>query len=318
MDHTSHTISSSVERTSEHASFRSLVERSIIAWNSLTYVSVGGDKPSVFRRHIEILRSLDSVDALLSTGVHQFWFFQLKKSFLRQQRLMKWDSGRLDEYILLPIDYGFVNNRDCFFVSHYWHTPEHPDRDGRDLRLFREDLEHLEWSYIWVDWTCMPQAPRSQAQREYFKRMLLYIPALLRDCAFEWRFPAFEPRAWILFEVAEYVLTHREHAVTSDIRPFISHTQELIAEGVRPTISKHRYGCTNGSDLDLVIGWLELLVIIAKIVPDVSRRQDILDWVDKSSVGSYNAMQLGITVDKANGVVTHHGKTYHFTPVFRP
>jgi hypothetical protein len=78
-------------------------------------------------------------------------------------------------------------------------------------------------------------------QQEYFTRMLRFIPALLRDCAFEWRFPDFEPRAWILFEVAEYVLTHNgELTITSDMQPFVSHTAEMITEGVRPIISRHR------------------------------------------------------------------------------
>jgi hypothetical protein len=302
---------------SEYAPFRSLVERSITAWNSLNYVGTIGDKAGVFRRHTETLRRLDSVDTLLGTGVHQFWFFQLRESFFRQNGMTKWHPGRLDEYILLPIDYGFVNNRDCFFVSHYWHTREHPDPDGRDLHLFRGDLVQQEWSYIWVDWTCMPQAPRSQVQQGYFQRMLRFIPALLRDCAFEWRFPAFEPRAWILFEVAEFVLTHEKHAVTADIKPFVAHTIEMLKEGVRPIISKHRYACTNGSDLDFVIGWLELLVIVATIVPKITDRQQVLDWVDKSFVGRCQCAELGIDIDKAVGVVSHNGKTYQFTPVFR-
>jgi hypothetical protein len=55
------------------------------------------------------------------------------KSFI--QLLTKWHPVRLDEYILLPIDYGFVNRKDCFFVSHYWHTREHPDPTGHDVSL---------------------------------------------------------------------------------------------------------------------------------------------------------------------------------------
>jgi hypothetical protein len=69
--------------------------------------------------------------------------------------MVKWDPTALDEYILLPVHYGFVNNQDCFFVSHYWHTKEHPDPEGTDMQLFRTDLELVDWRYIWVDWTCM-------------------------------------------------------------------------------------------------------------------------------------------------------------------
>jgi hypothetical protein len=53
---------------------------------------------------------------------------------------MKWDLDRLEEYILLPIDYGFANNQDCFFISHFWRTSEHPDPQADDMRFFREDL----------------------------------------------------------------------------------------------------------------------------------------------------------------------------------
>jgi hypothetical protein len=144
----------------------------------------------------------------------------------------------------------------------------------------------------------MPQGTRSQVQQDYFKRMLRFIPALLRDCAFEWRFPAFEPRAWILFEVAENILTHKSYTITSDIQPFISHIAEMIKEGVRPVISKHHYGCTNGSDLDLVIGWLELLIILAKVVPDVKERKEMLDFVDKLGAGICHFYGSGIIIDK--------------------
>ena len=120
--------------------FQSLVERSITAWNSVNYVGV--DQTDFVRKNIEMLRSLSSMEAFLDNG--QFWFFQLKESFIRQQLLMKWHPVRLDEYILLPIDYGFVNQEDCFFVSHYWHTREHPDPAGHGMSLFRADLAHQE------------------------------------------------------------------------------------------------------------------------------------------------------------------------------
>jgi hypothetical protein len=72
---------------------------------------------------------------------------------------MKWDPDRLDEYILLPVEYGFANRKDCFFVSHYWRSRDHPDPKGEDFRLSHKDLSKVEWSYVWVDWTFMPQVP---------------------------------------------------------------------------------------------------------------------------------------------------------------
>jgi len=143
---------------------------------------------------------------------------------MRQNHFMKWDPKHLDEYILLPIDYGFANNKDCFFVSHYWHTMGHPDPEGKDMSFFRTELKEEEWSYIWLDWTCMPQVPRTDAEYRYFKRMLRCIPMVVRDCAFMWKFPRHEPRAWVLFEVAEFILCHAAYSnsiLEDDVKPFV-------------------------------------------------------------------------------------------------
>ncbi|KAK7460684.1 hypothetical protein VKT23_009399 [Stygiomarasmius scandens] len=304
------------------ASFQSLVERSIAAWRPLVEYQIhngGGNNGNLqedFVTKIKTLQGLHSVEDLLSNG--EFWFFQLRESFIRQNLLIKWDPDNLDAYILLPINYGFVNNRECFFVSHYWHTREHPDPTGRDMDLFREDMGSVEWSYVWVDWTCMPQSPRNKVQQEYFKKMLGFIPSLVRDCAFEWRFATFERRAWILSEVAEYVLNHKEYTITDDVKPFISHLTEMLADGVRPVISRHKYACTNGSDMEFLIGWLELLVILYRIIPDVSIRQTIFDMINRGYVGSFSLIELGLYIDKSKGIISYKGVEYKFTPVFSP
>src|SRR5450432_2826696 len=106
------------------AAFQSILERSITAWHLLNYV--GEDKVHAFSKHIDILRSLSSMEALIES--RQFWFFQLRESFMRQDRFMK-------------------------------------------------------WSYIWLDWTCMPQVPRSDVQQRYFNKMLWCIPMIVHDCA---------------------------------------------------------------------------------------------------------------------------------------
>jgi hypothetical protein len=142
--------------------FQSLVQRSISAWNGINYVAE--DKDEAIPKYTDMLRNIQSLQDLLET--REFWFFQRRECFLKQKLLAKWDPAALDEYILLPIHYGFVNNKECFFVSHYWHTEEHPDPKGTDMHLFQMDLQGLEWSYIWVDWTCMPQSPRDSAQEE--------------------------------------------------------------------------------------------------------------------------------------------------------
>jgi hypothetical protein len=294
------------------ASYQALVERSVTVWNSLNYV--GESRTDNIRHFTEIIRDLHSLDALLQHG--QFWFFQRKESFINQNLLMKWDHDNLDAYVLLPVEYGFLNNKDCFFISHFWRTREHPDPEGQDLRLFLDDLEESEWSYVWVDWTCLPQTPRNEQQQLYFTRMLRFVPALGRDCAFEWRYPSFEPRAWILFEVGVYVLCHKEFMAADDVKPFVSHVKEMFSEGVRAIVSKYDYVCTNSDDLTIIIGWLELLVILARIVPDVYARHMILDWFDKSEIGSFIWPDLGLKIDKLKGTIRCKGIKYEFTPVF--
>lgn len=136
-------------------SFKSLVERSITAWNTLTYVGDSQIKDYKYTMLSSELRSFNSIDDLFQSSF-MFYFFQRRESFLKQNRFLKWDLSRLDEYILLPVDDGFVNKKDCFFVSHYWRSREEPDPRGEDFRLVREDLSTQSWTYVWIDWTCLP------------------------------------------------------------------------------------------------------------------------------------------------------------------
>ena len=261
------------------------------------------------------MRRLVSLESLLEN--REYWFFQTRDSFLKQDRMIKWDPNGLDQYIILPIDWGFVNQKDCFFVSHFWRERHHPDPDGTDLRLFHEDFKAPDFSYVWLDWTCMPQAPRTAAEQSYFNRMLRCIPMLVRDCGFAWRFPHFEARAWVLYEVAEYILNHTAYWVTDDIKPFVSHIREMVQIGkVQPIIDKYKYRCTTMGDMRLVVGWLEILVILYREVRNVLQRQSILNCINEAGAGSFQNLELDLMIDKVKGIVTIGGKTYRFTPVF--
>jgi tetratricopeptide (TPR) repeat protein len=217
-----------------------------------------------------------------------------------------------------PVEDKFANQLDCIFISHYWHTPEHPDPQGEDLRLLHERLHIGLWShvsYFWVDWTCMPQQERTEMQRQYFKRALKRIPTLVRDCTFTWRFPKFEPRLWVLFEVAEFTLNRSRPGPLADIEPFMIHLSEMNRVGVKFVIDKHGYECTNQSDSQLVIGWLEILLALYKIVPSIRTRRDILNAIDDPMVGTCLHEESGIAIDKDKGIVTANGKTYEFNPL---
>ncbi|KAJ6474847.1 hypothetical protein C8R45DRAFT_1217244 [Mycena sanguinolenta] len=304
------------ESVSAALCFESLVNRSIAAWATINFVT--DDYSTALENHSSRLRRFGSIEDVLRC--REYWFFQLRSSFMIQDRFFKFDLSGLDQYILLPIDYGWANNRNCYFISHYWRNPLHPDPDGTDLCMIQQDLvSDPLWSYVWLDWTCMPQVgadgKRTPLEKDYFKKMLPYIPMLVRDCAFEWRFPAWEPRAWILYEVAEYITTHREYVTTEDNRPFLFHIQKMVLFGVHPVLHMYKYRCTNASDMALVTGRLELLIILAKIFPDdVSTRQDLLDMLDKPEYGKVANLALGVEICKVEGTVRYQGQVYRFTP----
>lgn len=297
------------------AAFQSLVARSIAAWRSIRFATK--NREELIEKYSAMLPKLKSIDDLLGANP-KYWFFQTRENFMSQTALAKWDSDCLERYIVLPVDCGFANNTDCFFISHYWRTPSHPDPDGIDLSLLRQDLEGQEWSYVWLDWTCLPQVPRSQAEERYFRQMLQCIPLVVQDCAFVWRYPEFEPRAWVLFEIAVFLLNHHYcDSPTEDMKPFALHIKKMVeSTGVIPTLKEYGYRCADDSDLTLVTGWLEILVILHKAVPDVLLRQEILDHIHNPSVGSFSNPFSGLGVDKSAGTITLNGTTHKFTPVF--
>lgn len=307
---------------SEQLRFEGLIKRSIEAWRNIRFAHTSIRHADALSIHVQRLRSMTSIEDILRG--REYWFFQRRESFIRQERFVKFDLTRLIEYILLPIDYGWVNAEDCFFVSHYWRTENHPDPDAIDLQQIRADLATDDrWSYIWVDWTCMPQrgsSPgcpgRSPIEKHYFQMMLQCIPMLVRDCAFTWRFPEWEPRAWVLYEVGEYLLMHTEPIQTGDTEVFAAHINEMIHRGVAEVLLGHGYRCTNASDLKLVTGWLELLVILRRIIPDTAERQYLKDYLDRPCTGSMSLMWSNLEIDKVRGTVRYNGDVHYFTPMF--
>lgn len=64
-----------------------------------------------------------------------------------------------------------------YFVSHRWLTPQHPDPDGRHLKLLQEHArQHPDASY-WVDYSCLPQS-RDADDANLFRRTLPKIASI--------------------------------------------------------------------------------------------------------------------------------------------
>ena len=111
------------------------------------------------------------------------------------------------------------------------------------------------------------------------------------------------------------MLNHEEHWITDDIEPFVSHVREMVrTEEVKPIIDK--YKCTTEGDMRLVVGWLETIVILYIVVPSACQRQQIFDQFNQSYVGGMKVLDLDLEIDKVEGTVTAHGKTYEFTPIY--
>jgi hypothetical protein len=226
----------------------------------------------------------------------------------------KWSRDRLDSYVLLPAFPGFVLRSDCFFVSHFWRTQGHPDPDGQYLRLHQAELEPQIWKYIWVDWTCMPQSPRSAPEEAYFHRSLRTMSGIIRNSGFIYFYPPFEPRLWILYEITEYLLTSDGYLpMTPDLESFRRHVDEMVEMGVKATLEKHGYRCSFDRDKRYLVSWLELLVLLKRLKIDVGLIRNIMD-----SMTWYPTLQSqlhqGVELQRYRGTLRVNGETHMFTP----
>ena len=53
------------------------------------------------------------------------------------------------------------------FVSHRWLSPSHPDPDGKLLRVLKEHVDPDV--YYWIDFSCLPQKPRTEREETLFR-----------------------------------------------------------------------------------------------------------------------------------------------------
>lgn len=305
-------MASSKEAVPDTDAWSSLVRRSIEAWDPLTAPMIAFAE--------DALQAYTSLDDFLSKGPNplMYWFFQRREAFLAQPTMTKWSSDRLDDYILLPAANGFVKRSDCFFVSHFWHARDDPDPNGTYLRLLQQELRPQAWSYIWLDWTCMPQEPRTPKEENYFLRSLQTMSGIIRNSGFVWFYPPFEPRLWILYEVAEYTLTcDTALEETEDIKEFADHIQEMLRVGVRPTLARHGYRCSYARDRDFLTSWLELLVLLTRLRVDVGYIRQLLDnmtWHPGTEHILKGTINGPLELRRFEGVLVLRGQRHGFTP----
>ena len=272
------------------------------------------------QRVIDALQRCSCLDDFLRKAPEymMFWFFQRRDAFLSQETMTKWNRDDLDDYVLLPATPGFVTRKECFFVSHFWRTQEHPDPDGEYLRLLQTQLRPQHWSSIWVDWTCIPQSPHSQAEETYFQRSLETMSGIIRNCGFAWFYPPFEARMWILYEITEFALTSSgDFEATPDIREFKDHIQEMVQTSVRSVLEKYSYRCTHDRDKAFLTSWLEILVLLTRLrieIIDIRRLMESMTWFPTVRMMNFGTAKASLQLSKFQGTLIHKGERYTFTP----
>ncbi|KAJ3548068.1 hypothetical protein NM208_g1191 [Fusarium decemcellulare] len=303
----------SPDNAASSIAWESLVRRSLEAWHH-------PDQDLLIMAKKALQRSA-SLDDFLAGGSKPaiFWFFQRREAFLSQARMRKWSRHRLDDYVLLPATDGFVKRTQCFFVSHFWQTREHPDPEGEYLRLHQRELGIQDWSYIWTDWTCMPQEPRLNMEEVYFRETLQTMSGIIRNSGFAWFYPPFEARLWILYEVAEYVLSCTEGLLwTPDNENFIRHVNEMFHVGVRSTLDRHGYRCTYERDREFLTSWLEVLVLLRSLkvdIDDVRMLLDNLTWQPMAkNIMRFTANGECVQLLRFEGKLILDGEHHEFTP----
>eukprot|EP00900_Chrysochromulina_parva_P020942 jgi/Chrpa1/3481/Chrysochromulina_OHIO_Genome00014330-RA len=92
--------------------------------------------------------------------------------------------------------------RNRLVCSHRWETKTNPDPTGQQLR---EVVAYLKRNpgiqYVWIDFPCMPQSPRSEDEDTHFKEMLEYIGWAFLACSVLIIFDAdYNSRFWTRYE----------------------------------------------------------------------------------------------------------------------
>ncbi|KAM7185292.1 hypothetical protein V8F33_012470 [Rhypophila sp. PSN 637] len=249
--------------------WNSLITRSMGAWDPL-----GRTEGNLEKSSLESWSNLD--DFLLETSRPgpMFWFFQTREAFLTQKTMTKWSRDNLDSYILLP-----ATN------SGY------------------------QWLYIWIDWTCAPQEPRTETE------------PLIRNAGFVWHYPPFEARLWILFEVAEFHLTsdpdYDPLEAFEHMEEFAAHVKEMVKFGVQRTLEKYKYRCSYPRDKEFITSWLELLVLLVNLEFDIyllRQFMDILTWFTGTQKMVWVTTRGIVELQKFEGTLTINGHQHTFTP----
>ncbi len=313
----------STAASSAEIAWQSLVKRSAQAWEPQWEIIESEDKAGKAdcKYHLERCSDLKAFLREMTTGMAPiFWFFQKRDWFLAQNSLTKWNPNDLDQYVLFPAG-RYVTKEACLFMSHFWHTKNHPDPARRDLQLVQAQNAEPDWSYIWVDYTCMPQEPRESLEDALFLLTLQTIPSIVGNCSLTYFYPPFEPRLWILSEVAMTTLTSRggrDRPATNDMSTFFNHVEEMVQTSVASVLGKYSYRCSHTLDRAFLTSWLEFLVILARLNLNILTLRNIMEQLSQLPYTEHVELLLNsgvvVKIKRFGGTFSYGGASYSFTP----
>ena len=97
-------------------------------------------------------------------------------------------------------------------VSYRWLSPDHPDPDGRQLRLLQRHVKPD--AYYWIDYACLPQPPMDEVDEALLRESLSRLTTLLyktKMLVLRHRNDGYTERAWCFFEILAAHTVVREH-----------------------------------------------------------------------------------------------------------
>ncbi|KAH8168166.1 hypothetical protein CIB48_g8 [Xylaria polymorpha] len=162
------------------------------------------------------------------------------------------------------------------------------------------------------------KTPAPEQENIYFRRSLNTMSGIIRNSGFSWYYPPFQPRLWILYEIAESDLTaDGETGTTPDNEEFKAHIKEMVDVGVRPTLDKHGYSCSYDGDKEFLTSWLELLVLLTRLCVDIGDIRRILDGITWHHPRTmlFKTLTNLITLCPYEGTLEFFGKRHTFTPL---
>lgn len=73
--------------------------------------------------------------------------------------------------------YKDINEAERYFVSHRWLDKNHPDPDGKHLQMLKSQAK--KDAYYWIDFSCLPQEPRTKEESALFSESISRLPSLM-------------------------------------------------------------------------------------------------------------------------------------------